>query len=198
MSSYFKHVILPVKLKESSKIEKLANEALIKLEACNAYECLTMAAKIKQDLQNELAARKKLIEMSIDTFDVKDIFGKDTKIIAKAWDKNIEPDRDYGVLMGDFKNFEKLPVNLLSFNVMPSDTLRTCGYANGMAPPVCSNFVAAGNYNFQYTGVGYIVRGMSGGPVIDENGVVVGINTAVHENRVIIMPIMGIIAVPLK
>jgi hypothetical protein len=99
--------------------------------------------------------------------------------------------RDFAILSGDFSEFEKVSL-VKDLNLLPGDKLRTCGFANLKIPATCTNFIAEGNSGFAYAGNGYLVKGMSGGPVFNSNGEVVGINVAVSNNQVMITPVVGI------
>ena len=99
--------------------------------------------------------------------------------------------RDHSILQGDFKDFEKLKLRQ-GFHIKPNDLLRNCGYAGGTKPPLCIDFIAISNFDFMYMGFGYMVKGMSGGPVIDEHGYVVGINSYVDRDRVFMNTLIGI------
>jgi hypothetical protein len=153
-------------------------------------ECLT----IKKNAWSAIDRANKFIAQvnsnTPDTFQVFNSEGKEVKTKVIALDHELGY-RDFAVLSGDFSQFEKLPV-AKTFNVLPGELLRTCGYASLKTPAVCSNFIALGNSGFAYKGNGYLVKGMSGGPVVNGAGEVVGINVAVSRDEVLITPTIGL------
>ena len=153
-------------------------------------ECVT----IKKNAWSAIDRANKFIDQANsdkpDTFKVFNSEGKEVKTKVIALDHELGF-RDFAVLSGDFSEFEKLPL-AKTFNVLPGELLRTCGYASLKTPAVCSNFIALGNSGFAYKGNGYLVKGMSGGPVVNGAGEVVGINVAVSRDEVLITPTIGL------
>lgn len=172
----------------SDKLISDLKKTLENLKGCKTFQCLNAIAVTRFQLQQEQEARK--TKLKADVFKVKNIYGEDTGIEAVAEFSDFK-ERDYAVIIGDFKKFETLPL-ARGFDVRSGDLLRACGYAGSKNPPVCIDFTAISNYEFLYLGRGYLVKGMSGGPVINGNGEVVGINAKVKANTVIMSPIVGI------
>lgn len=136
-------------------------------------------------------------QYNVDTFKIYTISGVDTKVKAIGAFKYPLDDkgmitRDYGIIKGDFKAFNKMKVKK-KFDIEPLDNLRSCGYPGNAESPVCIDFKAVNQFNFSYAGRSMIVPGMSGGPVIDSDGYVVGINEAVNKTFSLFCPTMGIL-----
>lgn len=125
-------------------------------------------------------------------YKVYDIYGNDTNIVAMALEGNSA--RDFGIIMGDFKKFNKLIVRT-DFIVKPGDALRSCGFAHGNYPATCVDFTAVGQSYFYYTGQSMLVPGMSGGPVINADGEVVGINSRVDGPFSLMAPTLGLFSI---
>lgn len=159
-------------------------------------QCFAIKKTMSRDIQNAKRYIEKLTKNQPDTFKVFNSKGKEIKIKVTALDSELGF-RDFAVLHGDFSEFEKLPI-ATNFNTLPGELLRTCGYANLKTPAVCTNFIALGNSSFAYKGNGYLVKGMSGGPVVNSLGEVVGINVAVAREEVLVTPTIGILDVILK
>lgn len=155
----------------------------------------------KDTCDEEIGALGKLVRVKVEYLDlllstkqptmykVFDIYGNDTNVIAMALDG--DSNRDFGIIMGDFKKFNKLPIRT-DFVVKLGDNLRSCGFAGGRYPAICIDFKAAGQLNFYYAGKSMIVPGMSGGPVVNENGEVVGINSRVQDGASLMAPTHGL------
>lgn len=155
---------------------------------------------IKKTMIRDIAGARRFIDKvkrnQPELFKVFNSEGKEVKIKVTALHSELGF-RDFAVLHGDFSEFEKIPL-AKNFDVLPGDLLRSCGYAALKTPAVCSNFIALGNAEFSYKGNGYLVKGMSGGPVINGSGEVVGINVAVSREEVIMTPTVGILDIILK
>lgn len=134
---------------------------------------------------------KYLNKLKPDVFSITTTQGIKVKVKATAQDRQLSY-RDYGVITGDFKEFNKIVVKK-NFDVLPGQVLSSCGFAEAKLPVTCTTFVAQGNLGFQYMGKGYLVKGMSGGPVLDSNGEAVGINTMVVDTMVVMTPTVGVI-----
>ena len=153
-------------------------------------QCITIKKSMLKEINNAKRYIDKLKKEEPDSFKVFNSLGKEVKIKVTALDSELGH-RDFAVLSGDFSEFEKIPL-ATSFDVVPGELLRSCGYANLKTPAVCSNFIALGNSGFSYKGNGYLVKGMSGGPVVNSAGKVVGINIAVGTDEVLMTPTVGL------
>lgn len=185
-------------LKESYDDEKKINDEIAKIAPqCFDPRCSFYLQQLQYSLSLLKVTRERFLKLRVDEFSVFNSRGEDTGIKAIAKFKRVAKDnkdrnRDHALLKGDFSNFEKLPIRI-GFGVKPNDKLKSCGYAEGNYPPICIDFVPVRNSHFLYEGVGYMARGMSGGPVIDKYGIVVGINSRVGLNSVYIDPLIGIL-----
>lgn len=120
--------------------------------------------------------------------DTKDI---DTKVRAKPAAANLRA--DMAVITGDFSGFNKAQMSGTGFINAPGP-FGTCGFPWGAFPALCTDFVPKANYYAEEKGDGHIFPGMSGGPVIDyTTGLIVGINTEIHDGFVSVAPTMGIL-----
>lgn len=153
-------------------------------------QCITIKKSMIREINSARKFIDKLKKEQPDTFKVFTSLGQEVKIKVTAIDSELGY-RDFAVLSGDFSEFEKIPL-ATSFDVVPGELLRSCGYANLKTPAVCSNFIALGNNGFGYKGNGYLVKGMSGGPVVNSAGKVVGINVAVGRDEVLMTPTIGL------
>lgn len=155
------------------------------------FLCEKKLRDLKTSRKNARSFLSRLIKNEPDKFKVINSEGQALKIEPIAIESEFSH-RDFAVLQGDFSEFEKLPL-AKSVDLLPGDLLRSCGFANLKIPAACTNFIALGNSGFAYRGNGYIVKGMSGGPVINANGEVVGINVAVSRDEVLMTPLVGIL-----
>jgi len=153
-------------------------------------QCLQRLAEVEVMLTKELESREKALAMKPETFSVINVDGVDTKIKAIAYSKHTK--RDYGFLQGDFKNFKKLYIRS-GWHVRVGDTLMACGFFGGKLPPTCVDFKALGNQSFQYAGEAILLPGVSGGPVIDEDGYVAGVAVSVGNRFVLMEPTIGMV-----
>ena len=141
-------------------------------------------------LKMEVAARQKAKKYKADRMKVYNVYGENTNIIATASLKNMR-DRDFAIITGDFRKFNVLTISS-DYNIEAGDKLVACGYAGGRTPPICLNLTYISNYMFMRYAHGLLIRGMSGGPVLNKHGLVVGINSAVVKNGVIFDSIIGV------
>jgi V8-like Glu-specific endopeptidase len=125
-------------------------------------------------------------------------YGQDTGVRAKVDCYSYTRGRDFAVIEGNFKDFNKMPVKLSKENLEFGDDLVHCGFARGNRPPACSYGEYTGPNRFKLNSTAHIVPGMSGGPVIDENGVAVGINTNITNEGSQFASTIGIIDYKLK
>jgi hypothetical protein len=157
---------------------------------CVGFHCAMQAQQLIIGIQMNERDIKIVKEMKADKLKIFSIDGKDTKIVASALHKGKR--RDFGFIKGDFKKFNKVGITP-GFNVERGDMLRACGYAGANHPPACVNFKAAGAYGFAYAGESMFVPGMSGGPVFDGNGGVVGIISRMKGSAAIMVPMLGVV-----
>jgi hypothetical protein len=111
---------------------------------------------------------------------------------------------DYALIYGDFSTFrkfkikhKKLELNTLQSqlairNVAYPEEYQACGYPMGAKTKNCVTFIPMASWGFQVIGTGQLFPGMSGGPVTDSSGALVGVNSAVYADKSIISPVVGI------
>jgi Trypsin len=118
---------------------------------------------------------------------------RETGVVARSGAINIRA--DLGIIVGNFKNFNKIRINLHPggfFNVR--GPFIACGFAWGSNPGLCIPFIPKDNYEFKEGGIGRLYPGMSGGPVIDvASGHLVGVNVQVMNSGVAVVPTVGLI-----
>lgn len=115
----------------------------------------------------------------------------------------IENVSDLALVKGDFNGFNKIKVLTNANDLFPlSAKYKTCGFPLGVYEITCYPTQITKNNLFKLQGTGILIRGQSGGPVIDlEKNMVVALNTAVDENGILLSPIVGIFsmfAVPVQ
>lgn len=155
------------------------------------FACERALRGMKRQYKDLSSYMSRLRKDQVDTFKVINSEGVELAIKPVALDSEFNF-RDFAVLQGDFSEFEKLPI-VSNLDVAPGELLRSCGFANLKIPATCTNFIASGNSAFAYKGNGYLVKGMSGGPVLNSKGEVVGINVAVGEDAVLMTPVVGVL-----
>lgn len=117
--------------------------------------------------------------------------GEYTGIIAKAG--GIALQSDLGIVTGDFSNFRMLPAHFDKFSFY-HPLYVACGFPYASKVLSCNPLIPAKNIEFAMYAQGYLVPGMSGGPVIDlSDGMVVGVNSAVADDGVLVMPLQGLL-----
>lgn len=128
--------------------------------------------------------------ISIKDIAIYDSQGVPTGVIAKA--AAIDTLRDVALIKGDFTSFKFAPVDFQGDDVKLNMILTSCGFPSG-EKLFCTDLIHVGNYNFQYrTTGGPIFKGMSGGGVFNKlTGRVIGINSAVTQDNVIVSPLVG-------
>lgn len=184
--------ITNVDIPESEELERKYLQKIANLEInCRITNrrCMREIEYVKVILEKELIARAQVLSEKADTFKVINVHGEDTNIEATADFKH--KSRDYGIIRGDFKKFKKMH-SRIGWHVKPGDTLKSCGFFGGKLPPTCVDFLAEGNYGFSYRGQGVLVPGISGGPVVDNLGYVVGIASSAHPEFIVMVPFIGI------
>lgn len=114
-------------------------------------------------------------------------------VMAKV--EGVSPQLDRAILKGNFKRFPKAAY---SDSVADSVAVRvpgyrfiTCGYPLGGAL-FCGLLVYQHDTQFFLSTRGVIIPGMSGGPVMTEQGVVIAINHAVGDDESIVAPIYNL------
>jgi hypothetical protein len=119
--------------------------------------------------------------------------GKNTGIIATPVGLNNRV--DVGLIKGDFRNFETLPTDFYGFTPTNSyGVYQTCGFPYLQNKITCTNFVPKSNDGFTLSGNGFLIPGMSGGPVYDsKNKVVIGVNSAMGRGSALIAPTLGLL-----
>lgn len=190
--------------KDIKKIEdalgKIQIMAFMAAQQCPQEDprCVAIMNKMGEAV-NQLSQRLAYLKSLKPTeYEVLNSKGENTKIIATALHKELGR-QDFGVIKGDFKNFQKLPL-MKGFTINQGDKLRMCGFPGGTVPAVCTDMVADGPYtrieknytNFGYRTIGMLVPGSSGSAVIDSNGIVVGIAVSAGEEYSYITPLVGL------
>lgn len=115
--------------------------------------------------------------------------GIDTEVDATVG--GYDADSDLGYLVGDFSKFHILKTDLISEQFMEKHSYIAFGFPQGQKEISYSHFVLKEMDGFKVKGFGHFVQGMSGGPIVNENGVAVALINAVDGNVVIISPLMG-------
>lgn len=161
--------------------------------------CALIFAQMSAVMQALNEKLKYLLSLKPTEYSVVNSEGFKTNIKAVASYKEYGR-RDFGVIEGDFRNFKKLPIMRKGFTVKKGDLLRACGFPGGAVPAVCTDVVAESPYvlsygdsvEFSYRVVGLVVPGNSGGPVLDKDGVVIGVVSAGDKEFSYITPLMGL------
>lgn len=160
-----------------------------KIQLKNLEGCFPTVQCITQKMQLiEIITKMKTAKP--DVFSVYNTYGEKTGIIAIADYKNFNG-RDHALLKGNFKNFLKMPIQK-DFTIKAGDTLRACGFAGSKTPAVCTDFIAISSATFMYAGRGYFIKGMSGGMIVNDRGVAVGVISAMSDDYALIDTLVGI------
>lgn len=121
-------------------------------------------------------------ELATEEIKIFDKEGKDTKIVAKP--VCYVGRSDFGLIKGDFKSFNKLPIEANHYTLDKTKQYIQCGFPYGQKLLTCSKFIPITNDTFYIWGLGNLVPGQSGGPVIDlSTGKAVGLNSYVYGLR---------------
>ena len=132
--------------------------------------------------------RLKLDNRKIPIFDRMD---KNTGIIAIS--AGVRNRLDTGIIAGDFRDFAKMSIYTDSFKLSDLKVM-ACGFPFGRKKVMCQQFQWNGHHYFRLSARGFLYPGMSGGPVIDKSGYVIGINSAVSRGGVVFATLVGILA----
>jgi len=100
---------------------------------------------------------------------------------------------DLADIIGNFKHFKKAKASLIHSKLEIGEKYFTCGYPMGQDEQVCDEFVVKGN-NFTFKwGIGSLIYGQSGGPVVNpRTNTVEGLNIYIYEQSVGVTPLTGI------
>lgn len=164
----------PQKGKHSAviRIEKTSN-----LSNCTAFVINKTTAVTAAHCFTKVAAGVKDAAPIKDFFEVYSSTGEKTFIIAES-SRVFEEDTDVALIKGNFTNFLTVPVDLSGFNIKTGETIYTCGFAGGFTPPVCNVGTFTGTRTFMGSTDAYVARGMSGGPVLNKDYKVIGVNAS--------------------
>ena len=98
---------------------------------------------------------------------------------------------DVIAIKGDFSKFHKLKVQNRTLFMLEEDAYKACGYPLGSAHLVCSNIRIKHNFTERYAGTGYLIFGMSGGPVINTtNDIAIGVASAITDGFMVFTPVL--------
>lgn len=112
---------------------------------------------------------------------------------------SIRPQLDTATVTGDFDAFEsrKVITDITKLvEIAQQDAVFIgCGYPLGGAL-YCSKLIYHGKINFMWLTKGELLPGMSGGPVMLDDGTVIAINDAVADDFAIISPVFNTPVIP--
>ena len=122
---------------------------------------------------------------------IQDINSEETGIVAQA--AGINTRMDWGIVRGDFSNFMNMPIMENDLELTSAEVI-SCGFPQGRRQLFCSVIRLHGTDNFHLAGTGFLYPGMSGGPVLNEFGEAIAINSYVRGEIVAVAPLIGILA----
>jgi S1-C subfamily serine protease len=101
---------------------------------------------------------------------------------------------DQGLLLGDFKAFNKVRMETETAEAAYATVLLTCGFPHAQKSVLCTPFEVIGAEDFMVAGKhAAMYPGMSGGPVVNlETGHIVAINSAVEGDHALVAPTIGL------
>lgn len=107
------------------------------------------------------------------------------------------PALDIASVTGDFKNREHLPVATDQYELSPDDVYESCGFPLMVNKLICSKVSMKSIISIDgltaVAGSGYMVYGMSGGPVFNKTkGIVVALNTGLIDRELLFSPFIRI------
>lgn len=118
--------------------------------------------------------------MNTSLIEIRDQSNVPTGVFAKPYGARIQ--LDHAILVGDFTAFKKRQVitGVGNLNKLTRHdvTMVSCGYPLG-GELHCSTMLFRELYDFMWSASGLLLPGMSGGPVMLEDGTVVALNVAV-------------------
>jgi hypothetical protein len=124
---------------------------------------------------------------------IHDQYGKDTGVTAEA--VAMSNRIDVGMVKGDFRKFKTLKADFYGFTpTNKPGKYQTCGFPGLQNKLTCTEFLPQYNEGFYIAGKGFLIPGMSGGPVFDtQNEVVIGVNSAAGSGVVLVAPLLGML-----
>jgi len=133
------------------------------------------------------------VSLKQDVIDIRTNDDYDLNVKAKPiW---VTTQLDQGILHGNFTQFEHrtfiADVHGILNTRQKQQPYITCGYPMG-GHLVCTPFIYQGLYGFRWAGDGILIPGMSGGPAMTQDGVLIGVNTAMTDTQALISPIYNI------
>lgn len=169
-------------------------KSIVRLHSNYGFFCSAVTIDPQYALTAAHCVRDSLGNIDTGPIYITDTEGAYTGIVANA--VAIDNLRDVAFIKGNFAEFEYAPVDFYGKNVSYGMIMRSCGFPSG-EDLYCTDLIHVGNYYFQYRTIGGpIYKGMSGGPVFDIiSGKVVGVNSAVSEEHVIISPLIGVLTI---
>lgn len=128
-----------------------------------------------------------------DPIEIRTVEDRPTGIVGKPYLVMMQIDR--GILKGNFSMFDPIKYSgdvKLSVKIrVPGNTYVACGYPLG-GGFFCNTVVYIRDEGFCLAVKGVIIPGMSGGPVMLEDGTVVAINDAVGQDYSVVCPIYNV------